>query len=156
MRGIKSVTLVLVMCYPLKYIASSGSPKLFIWFWSLLCATQWPAILALCYTCTFYPCFMLQADLLYLLCPTHDFRIHLILTWIWIRILGSTFGKSGSGSSDPPFRNIGSGSSDPHLEKVDPDPVPKLIQIRVPIFHIFHKEIHVGQIEMLIFITAKI
>ena len=50
------------------------------------------------------------------------FRIHLILTWI--RILGSTFGKSGSGSSDPPFRNSGSrtGSSDPHLEKVDPDP----------------------------------
>ena len=36
------------------------------------------------------------------------FRIHLILTWIRIRILGSTFGKSGSGSSDP------------HLEKVDP------------------------------------
>ena len=52
------------------------------------------------------------------------FRIHLILTWIRIRILGSTFGKSGSGSgsSDPPFRNSGSGSSDPHLEKVDPDP----------------------------------
>ena len=50
------------------------------------------------------------------------FRIHLILTWI--RILGSTFGKSGSGSSDPPFHNSGSGSgsSDPHLEKVDPDP----------------------------------
>ena len=52
------------------------------------------------------------------------FRIHLILTWI--RILGSTFEKSGSGSgsSDPPFRNSGSGSgsSDPHLEKVDPDP----------------------------------
>ena len=31
----------------------------------------------------------------------------------WIRIL------------DPPFRDSGSGSSDPHLEKVDPDPVPK-------------------------------
>ena len=76
------------------------------------------------------------------------FRIHLILTWILIRILGSTFGKSGSRS----------GSSDPHLEKVDPDPVPKSIRIRirVPIFHIFHKEIHVGQIKMLIFITAKI
>ena len=58
------------------------------------------------------------------------FRIHLILTWIRIRILGSTFGKSGSGSSDPPFRNSGSGSSDPHLEKVDPDPVPKWIRIR--------------------------
>ena len=42
------------------------------------------------------------------------FRIHLILMWIRIRILGSTFGKSGSGS----------GSSDPHLEKVDPDPDP--------------------------------
>ena len=38
------------------------------------------------------------------------FRIHLILTWIRIRILGSTFGKSGSGSSDPPFRKSGSGS----------------------------------------------
>ena len=38
------------------------------------------------------------------------FRIHIILTWIRIRILGSTFGKSGSGSSDPPFRNSGSGS----------------------------------------------
>ena len=54
------------------------------------------------------------------------FRIHLILMWIRIRILGSTFGKSGSGSgsSDPPFHNSGSGSgsSDPHLEKVDPDP----------------------------------
>ena len=76
------------------------------------------------------------------------FRIHLILTWIRIQILGSTFGKSGSESSDP------------HLEKVDPDPVPKWIRIRirirVPIFHIFHKEIHVGQIKMLIFITAKI
>ena len=84
------------------------------------------------------------------------FRIHLILTRI--RILGSTFGKSGCGfgSSDPPFRNSGSRSSDPHLEKVDPDPVPKWIRIRVPIFHIFHKEIHVGQIKMLIFITAKI
>ena len=82
------------------------------------------------------------------------FRIHLILTWIRIRILGSTFGKSGSGSSDPPFRNGGSGSSDQHLEKVDPDP--KWIRIRVPIFHIFHKEIHVGQIKMLIFITVKI
>ena len=86
------------------------------------------------------------------------FRIHLILTWIRIRILGSIFGKSGSESSDPPFRNSGSGSSDPHLEKVDPDPVPKWIRIRirVPIFHIFHKEIHVGQITMLIFVTAKI
>ena len=75
----------------------------------------------------------------------------------WIRILGSTFGKSGSGSSDPPFRNSGSGSSDPHLEKVDPDPVPKWIRIRirVPIFHIFHKEIHVGQITMLILLPPK-
>ena len=80
-------------------------------------------------------------------------RIHLILTWI--RILGSTFGNSGSGSSDPPFRNSGSGSSDPHLEKVDPDPVPKWIRIRVPIFHIFHKEIHVGQITMLILLPPK-
>ena len=85
------------------------------------------------------------------------FRIHLILTWIRIRILGSTFGKSGSrsGSSVPPFRNSGSGSSDPHLEKVDPDPVPKWIRIRVPIFHIFHKEIHVGQITMLILLPPK-
>ena len=32
------------------------------------------------------------------------FRIHLILTSIRIWIRGSTFGKSGSGSSDPPFR----------------------------------------------------
>ena len=47
-------------------------------------------------------------------------------------------------------------STDPHLEKVDPDPVPKWIRNRVPIFHIFYKEIHVGQITMLIFITAKI
>ena len=45
---------------------------------------------------------------------------------------------------------------DPQLEKVDPDPVPKWIRIRVPIFHIFHKEIHVRQITMLIFVTAKI
>ena len=36
-------------------------------------------------------------------------RIHLILTRI--RILGSTFGNNGSGSSAPPFRNIESGSS---------------------------------------------
>jgi len=50
--------------------------------------------------------------------------IHFILTWIRIRILGSTFGYSGSGSSDPIFgnRGSGSGSSDPHLEIVDPDP----------------------------------
>ena len=41
---------------------------------------------------------------------TAPFRIHLILMWIRIRILGSTFGKSGSGSSDPPFHNSGSGS----------------------------------------------
>ena len=46
-----------------------------------------------------------------------------------------------------------SGSSDPHLENVDPDPGPKWIRIRVPIFH---KEIHVGQITILIFVTAKI
>ena len=45
---------------------------------------------------------------------------------------------------------------DPHLGKVDPDPVPKWIRIRVPIFHIFHEEIHVGQITILIFVTAKI
>ena len=71
------------------------------------------------------------------------FRIHLILTWIRIRILGSTFGKSGtgSGSSDPPFRNSGSGSGylDPHSEKVDPDPInilKKWIRIRVPIFRL--------------------
>ena len=48
--------------------------------------------------------------------------IHFIL--MWIRILGSTFGYSGSGSgsSDSIFGNRGSGSSDPHLEIVDPDP----------------------------------
>ena len=83
-----------------------------------------------------------------------------------IRILGYTFGKSGSGF----------GSSDLHLGKVDPDPDPrihlsvivdpdpdarihiwkKLIRFRVPFFHISHKEIHVGQIKMLIFITTKI
>ena len=45
---------------------------------------------------------------------------------------------------------------------VDPDPRIHIwkkwirIRIRVPIFHIFHKEIHVRQIKMLIFITAKI
>ena len=87
------------------------------------------------------------------------FWIHLILPWIRIQILGSTFGKSGSGSgySDPPFCNSGSGSSDPHLEKVDPDPVPKQIRIRirVPIFHIFQKQIHVGQITMLILLPPK-
>ena len=68
----------------------------------------------------------------------------------------------------------GSGSWDPHLGKMDPDPRihlsvivdpdprihiwKKWIRIRfqsgVPFFHIFHKEIHVGQIKMLIFITA--
>ena len=65
------------------------------------------------------------------------------------------------------LRRSGSGSWDPHLGKVDPDPrihiwknldpdpVPRWIRIRVPIFHIL-KEIHVGQIKMLIFITAKI
>ena len=60
----------------------------------------------------------------------------------------------GKVDPDPPVRNSGSasGSSDPHLEKVDPDPVPKWIRIRirVPIFPIFHKQIHVGQITMLI------
>ena len=44
---------------------------------------------------------------------------------------------------------------DPHLEKVDPGPKWIRIRIRVPIFHIFHKEIHVGQITTL-FVTAKI
>ena len=83
-------------------------------------------------------------------------RIHLILTWTPIRILGSTFGNSGSGSSDPSFRNSGSGSPDPHLEKLDPDPGPKWIRIRVPIFNIFYKEIHVGQITILIFVITKI
>ena len=51
--------------------------------------------------------------------------------------------------------------SDPSHFDVDPDPDPGIhiwekwirIRIRVPIFH---KEIHVGQIKMLIFITAKI
>ena len=44
-------------------------------------------------------------------------------------------------------------------KKVDPDPGLKWIRIRVPIFnifHIFYKEIHVGQITILIFVTAKI
>ena len=63
---------------------------------------------------------------------------------------------------------------DPGIQgKVDPDPRihlsvivdldPRIhiwkkwirIRIRVPIFHIFHKEIHVGQINMPFFITAK-
>ena len=73
--------------------------------------------------------------------------------------MGSTFGNSGSGSSDPPFRNSGSGSSDPHLDKVDPDPGPKWIRIRVPIdidAICYHKEIHVEQITILIFVTATI
>ena len=52
----------------------------------------------------------------------------LILTWIRIRILGSTFGysESGSWSSDRPYGNNGSGSwsSGPPLEIVDPDPSP--------------------------------
>ena len=50
---------------------------------------------------------------------------------------------------------------------MDPDPDPGIhiwakwnrIRIRVPIyniFHIFYKEIHVGQITILIFVTAKI
>ena len=53
----------------------------------------------------------------------------------------------GSGSSDPPFRNIGSGSSDPSLEIVGPDP---------DIW--YHKEIHVGKMKILFFIcvTAKV
>ena len=34
---------------------------------------------------------------------------------------------------------------------VDPDPDTFGKSIRVPIFHIFHIEIHVGQIEMLIY-----
>ena len=55
-----------------------------------------------------------------------DPRIHIWKKWIRIRFQG------GSGS------------------KVDLDPVPSTF------FHIFHKEIHVGQIKMLIFITAKI
>ena len=41
------------------------------------------------------------------------------------------------------------------VEKVDRDPGPKWIRIRVPIFNIFYKEIHVGQITILIFVTAK-
>jgi len=70
----------------------------------------------------------------------------------------------------------GSGSWDPHLGKVDPDPDPRIhlsvivdpdlnprihiwkkwIRIRVLIFHIFNKDIHVGQIKMLIFIRIQI
>ena len=45
------------------------------------------------------------------------FRIHLIL--LWIRILRSKFGKSGSGSSDPPGSKLGKSGSG---SKVDPDP----------------------------------
>ena len=70
------------------------------------------------------------------------FRIHLI----W----------RGSGSWDP---HLGKVDPDPQIHLsviVDPDPVPKWIRIRVPIFHIFHIEIHVGQIKMLISNTAKI
>ena len=63
---------------------------------------------------------------------TTALRIHLILTWI--RILGSTFGTSGYGSSDPTYRNSGSRSSDPPLEILDPDRGPKWIRIREPFF----------------------
>ena len=57
-------------------------------------------------------------------------------------------GKSGSGSSDPPFHNSGSGSTFGKSGfrsgcKVDPD--------QSIYFHIFHIEIHVGQIKILIF-----
>ena len=54
--------------------------------------------------------------------------------WIHLFVIvdPDSFGKSGSGSGF----------------KVDPDPS--------TFFHIFHKEIHVGQIKMLIFITDKI
>ena len=88
------------------------------------------------------------------------FWIHLFLTWIWIRIqiLESTFGKSGSRSSDPPFHKSGSGSSAPDLEKVDPDLGPKVDldpRTYYSILHIFYKEIHVGQITILILATAK-
>ena len=87
------------------------------------------------------------------------FWIHLILTWIRIRIriLGYTFGKSGSGSSDSPFRNSGSGSgsSNPHLEKVDPEPVPKWIRIRVPIFIFFIKKFMSDKLKCLFLIPPK-
>ena len=49
------------------------------------------------------------------------FGIHLILTWI--RILRFTFGKRGSGSSDPPFRK--------HMENVNSGPGPKWIRIGI-------------------------
>ena len=81
--------------------------------------------------------------------PDPDPGIHI---WeLCIRILSSTFGNSGSASSDPPFHNSGSGSSDSHLEKVDLDPGPKWIRIliRVPIdiYDICcYKEINVRQI----------
>ena len=55
----------------------------------------------------------------------------------------------GKVNSDPPFLNSGSGSSDPHLKKVDPGS--KWIRNRESIFHIFH----VGQITILIFVTAE-
>ena len=56
---------------------------------------------------------------------------------------------------DPRIKlNSGSGSLDPHLEKVDPDPVPKWIRIWIQV-PIFHKEIHVGQITMLILLPPK-
>merc|ERR1711911_422726 len=76
-----------------------------------------------------------------LLCS--PFRIHLILTWIRIQILESTFGKSGSRSSDLPFHKSGSGSSAPDLEKMDPDLGPKVHLIPktyLSIFHIFIKK----------------
>ena len=70
-------------------------------------------------------------------------RIHLILTWI--RILGSTFGKSDSGSR----------SSNPHLEKVDPEPVPKWIRIRVPIFIFFIKKFMSDNLQCLFLLPPK-
>ena len=53
----------------------------------------------------------------------YTLQIHLILTWI--RILGTTFGNSWSGSTDP------------HLEKVDPGPKWIRIRIRVAIFRLW-------------------
>ena len=62
---------------------------------------------------------------------------------IQIWILGSTIGINGFefGSLDLPFHNSGSafGSLHTHLEKVDLDSCPKLIQIVIRIT-IFHKE----------------
>ena len=88
------------------------------------------------------------------------FWIHLFLTWIWIRIqiLESTFGKSGSRSSDLPFHKSGSGSSAPDLEKMDPDLGPKVHLIPktyLSIFHIFIKKFMSDKLQYLFLLPPK-